>query len=184
MKIAVTGNIGSGKTEVIKFLSLLKFKCISSDQIISDLYNHPETRSAILHKLNLSDENYKKKIIDNLLNEEFNRKLKKAVYPFLYAKKKKIASKHEILQPIFYEVPLLFEEKLSKDFDLTIFIKSDITKRKKRVLARGVSVNYFNLMNKKQINQNKKELLSDYIISNNSSVLNLRINIIKLLNTI
>ena len=61
MKIAVTGNIGSGKTEVIKFLSVLKFNCISSDQIISDLYNHPETRSAILHKLNLSDENYKKK---------------------------------------------------------------------------------------------------------------------------
>ena len=86
--------------------------------------------------------------------------------------------------PTFYEIPLLFEEKLSKDFDLTIFIKADTSKRKKRVLARGVKDEYFDLMNKKQLNQYQKELLADHTITNNSSVLNLRLNIIKLLSKI
>jgi dephospho-CoA kinase len=184
MKVAITGNIGSGKTEVIKFLRTLKFKCISSDKIISELYKDDSIRKIILHKLNIPEDNFKNVIIERLLDTNFDRKLKKAIYPFLYAKKKTIAPKHQVLMPTFYEVPLLFEEKLSKDFDLAIFIKADTTKRKKRVLARGVSDEYFDLMNKKQLNQDQKELLADHTITNNSSVLNLRLNIIKLLSNI
>lgn len=184
MKVAITGNIGSGKTEVIKFLLGLKYKCISSDKIIDDLYKNDSTRKIILHKLNIPEDNYKKTIIERLLNTDFDRKLKKTIYPYLYAKKKTIAPKHQALMPTFYEVPLLFEEKLTRDFDLIIFIKSDITKRKKRVLARGVKDDYFDLMNKKQLNQDRKELLADHTITNNSSVLNLRLNIIKLLSSI
>jgi len=184
MKIAITGNIGSGKTEVIKFLLGLKFKCISSDKIIADLYKDSSTRKIILHKLKIPDDNFKKKIIERLLDTNFDRELKKTIYPYLYAKKKTIAPKHQALMPIFYEIPLLFEEKLSKDFDLTIFIKADTSKRKKRVLARGVKDEYFDLMNRKQLNQDQKELLADHTITNNSSVLNLRLNIIKLLSKI
>ena len=47
-KVAVTGNIGSGKTEFIKFISNLGFCCISSDAIISKLYNDERTRKIIL----------------------------------------------------------------------------------------------------------------------------------------
>ena len=184
MRVAITGNIGSGKTEVIKFLLTLKFKCISSDKIIADLYKDDSIRKTILHKLNIPEDNFKKKIIERLLDTNFDRKLKKTIYPYLYAKKKSVAPKHQVLMPTFYEVPLLFEEKLSKDFDLAIFIKADTTKRKKRVLDRGVSNEYFDLMNKKQLNQDQKELLADHTITNNSSVLNLRLNIIKLLSNI
>ena len=76
----------------------------------------------------------------------------------------------------------MFEEKLARSFDLIIFIKADINKRKERVLKRGVSKEYFNLMNKKQFNENTKSNLSDFTIQNNGSILNLRLNIIKLLN--
>ena len=90
--------------------------------------------------------------------------------------------KYETYNPIIFEVPLLFEEKLARSFDLIIFIKADINKRKERVLKRGASEEYFNLMNKKQINENTKSHLSDFTIQNNGSILNLRLNIIKLLN--
>ena len=53
IKVAVTGNIGSGKTEFIKFISKLGFCCISSDAIISKLYNDDRTRKIILEKLKL-----------------------------------------------------------------------------------------------------------------------------------
>ena len=88
IKVAITGNIGSGKTEFIKYISKLGFSCISSDAIISKLYKDNQTRKIILEKLKLNDYNYKQEIIRILQNEEFNRKLKKVIYPLLYSKKK------------------------------------------------------------------------------------------------
>ena len=96
-KVAVTGNIGSGKTEFIKFISKLGFYCISSYAIISKLYNDNRTRKIILEKLKLHDHNYKKEIIKMLQNEEFNRKLKRTIYPLLYAKKKNNSPKTSVL---------------------------------------------------------------------------------------
>ena len=53
IKVGVTGNIGSGKTEFIKFISKLGFFCLSSDNIISKLYKDDQNRKIILKKLNL-----------------------------------------------------------------------------------------------------------------------------------
>ena len=77
---------------------------------------------------------------------------------------------------------MLFEENLSNDFDITIFVKSDLNKRKQRVLKRGASEDYFSLMNNKQIKENVKKIKSTFTIENNGSILNLHLNIIKLLN--
>ena len=184
MKIAITGNIGSGKSEVIKFLSLKGYKCISSDQIIKSLYQDSNSREYILNRIGLPHKNYKEEIIKKLSDPVFNKNLKKVIYPLLYAKKKIIASKFDNFFPIFYEVPLLFEENLAQDFDGTIFINTNILIRKKRVLQRGVTDQYFHLMNQKQLKENIKKNLSDLTIDNNGSILNLRLNIIKLLKTL
>ena len=102
----------------------------------------------------------------------------------LYAKKKIIAPKFHNFIPTFYEVPLLFEENLAQDFDGTIFINTNILIRKKRVLQRGVTDQYFHLMNQKQLKENIKKNLSDLTIDNNGSILNLRLNVIKLLKSL
>ena len=54
MKIAVTGNIGSGKSEVIKFLSSIGYQCISSDHIIKSLYQNNQSRDYILKRIGVS----------------------------------------------------------------------------------------------------------------------------------
>jgi dephospho-CoA kinase len=184
MKIAITGNIGSGKSEVIKFLSLKGYKCISSDQIIKSLYQDSNSREYILNRMDLPHKNYKEEIIKKLSDPVFNKNLKKVIYPLLYAKKKIIAPKFDNFIPTFYEVPLLFEENLAQDFDGTVFINTNILIRKKRVLQRGVTDQYFHLMNQKQLKENIKKNLSDLTIDNNGSVLNLRLNVIKLLKTL
>ena len=184
MKIAITGNIGSGKSEAIKFLSLIGCKCISSDQIIKTLYQNDQSRSYILKRIGVTNNNYKEEIIKRLVDPVFNKNLKKVIYPLLYAQKKMAAPKFYQYTPIIYEVPLLFEEGLSRDFDYTIFIRANPAKRKQRVLSRGASSKYFNLMNRKQLKENIKENLSDFTINNNGSILNLRLNIIKLFYTL
>ncbi len=184
MKIAITGNIGSGKSEAIKFLLSLGYKCISSDQIIKSLYQNDQSRDYILKRIGVADKNYKEEIVKRLIDPLFNRNLKRVLYPLLYARKKIIAPKFDQHVPIFYEVPLLFEEKLAQDFDATIFISANPAKRKQRVLSKGASTYYFNLMNQKQLKENIKENLSDFTINNNGSILNFRFNIIKLLHTL
>jgi dephospho-CoA kinase len=105
MKIAITGNIGSGKSEAIKFLSSIGYKCISSDQIIKSLYQNNQSRDYILKRIGVADKNYKDEIIKRLANPLFNQKLKKVIYPLLYAKKKIIAPKFEQYAPIFMKFP-------------------------------------------------------------------------------
>ena len=72
MKIAITGNIGSGKSEAIKFLSLIGHKCISSDQIIKTLYQNDKSRSYILKRIGVTNKNYKEEIIKRLIDPVFN----------------------------------------------------------------------------------------------------------------
>ena len=74
------------------------------------------------------------------------------------------------------------KKNLFNNFNVTVFVNSDTTKRKQRVLKRGVTEDYFKLMNNKQIKENIKKNKSTFIVNNNGSILNLRLNIIKLLN--
>jgi len=173
MKIAITGNIGSGKSEAIKYLLKNNYCCISSDKIIAKLHQEEEFKNFISSQLHLDKKNYKDQILNNLKNNEFNKKLKKIIYPRLNAEKKKILPKFKSYQFLFHEIPLLFEEKLNSFYDKVIFIKSDFNKRLHRVMQRGVSKDYFYLMNKRQMNQNIKSLKADFTILNNGSKLDL-----------
>ena len=78
MKIAITGNIGSGKSEVIKFLSLKGYKCFSSDQVIKSLYQDSNSREYILNRMDLPHKNYKEEIIKKLSDPIFNKNFKKS----------------------------------------------------------------------------------------------------------
>ena len=99
MKIAITGNIGSGKSEAIKFLSSIGHKCISSDQIIKTLYQNDQSRSYILKRIGVTNKNYKEEIIKKLVDPVFNKNLKKVIYPLLYSQKKIIAPKFHQYTP-------------------------------------------------------------------------------------
>ena len=100
------------------------------------------------------------------------------------AKKKSIVPKCDNVMTAFYEGTLLFEENLAQNFDGTILMNTNSLIRKKRVLQRGVTEKYVHLMNQKQLKENIKKNMSDLTINNNGSVLNLRLNIIKLLKSL
>ena len=80
---------------------------------------------------------------------------------------------------IFFEVPLLYEEKLEKNYDKVIFIKSNLAKRLKRILIKGKAKDYFDTMNGYQGADAIKERLSDITIYNNGSKLDFINNLIK-----
>ena len=67
---------------------------------------------------------------------------------------------------VFFEIPLLVESKLMKKFDIVIFIKAKTDLRLKRFISKGGNKKLFQILNKKQLSDKKKEKHSDYVVVN------------------
>ena len=71
---------------------------------------------------------------------------------------------------LFYEIPLLIESKLMKNFDVIIFIKARKKIRLKRFLSKNGNKKIFNLLNKKQLSDKKKIKFCDYVVVNENNI--------------
>lgn len=168
-KIAITGKIGSGKSTALKHFKKLGHFTISSDEIIKEIYNDREQRESLLKILEIRERDYKKEIIKKIQNPVFNNKLKKNIYPLMHRLRARKKPTFFSKKNIFFEIPLLFEEKLEKDYDIIIFIKANYHVRLKRILKKGMTEKYFKTMNAYQSADGPKENYSHITIFNNGS---------------
>ena len=83
---------------------------------------------------------------------------------------RKFTKKHKNKKILFYEIPLLIESKLMKYFNLIIFIKANKSLRLKRFKSKKGNKKLFDLLNKKQLNDNKKIKFSNYVIVNEKNL--------------
>ena len=79
---------------------------------------------------------------------------------------------------IFYEIPLLIESKLMKYFDIVIFIKAKRKLRLKRFKANGGEARLFNILNGKQLSDQKKSKFSNHVITNEKNFNILKSNLL------
>ncbi len=185
-KIAITGNIASGKSQVEKELILLGYKVIDTDKInheilekdektiqeiknsfIScDILNDEERLSREkLGKIIFSDSE-KKKILENILHKKIYEKLE-----IFYEN-----NKNEKL--VFVSIPLLFEAKQENKFDKIVFVSAEEEIRLKRLIERNkYNIDYAKTRIAAQEKEETKIAKSDFIIHNNSDLTNLRMQI-------
>ena len=71
---------------------------------------------------------------------------------------------------LFLEIPLLVESKLMKYFDVILLIKSNKILRLKRYKAKKGDIRLFNLLDKQQLNANKKIKYCNHVIINNKTL--------------
>lgn len=177
IKIAITGKIGSGKSTALNFFKKLGYFTLSSDQIIKEIYDNHSMRRKLLKKIGIPDKEYKKEILKKIHDPNFNRILKRNLYPLMNRLRSKKNPSFTSMRKLFFEVPLLFEEKLEKNYDMIIFIKSDYSVRRKRVLEKGMTDQYFKTMDSYQSPEAPKQNYSDITILNNGSVIDFYIKI-------
>ena len=79
---------------------------------------------------------------------------------------------------IFFEIPLLIESRLMKNFDVIFFIKAKKSLRLKRFKAKGGDKKFFNILNSKQLNDNKKSRYCDHVIVNEKNLIILKKNLL------
>ena len=144
IKVAITGNIGSGKSTITKVIRELGFKVFDSDKEVKkaltkkDLINQisKEFKSKIpgLIKRNAID---KAKLGEFVFsNPDELKKLENIVHPRVWESKEKFFEKNCNESVVFLDIPLLFEKKLQSKFDFIIRTRVSEEVQKKRVLKR------------------------------------------------
>ena len=116
-KIVLTGNIGAGKSTIIKIFQKYNVPIFDADNSVQEIYNNNHQFKEQLSKINpdfiVDNQIFKPKIIAYLHeNPEFMDILESLLYPILAIKRQKFIQTHQKKNHIMivFEVPLLFEK--------------------------------------------------------------------------
>ena len=178
--VAITGGIGSGKSTFSKQILRRKLKLLDSDQQVDKIYTKPNNDFVkYLRKIGLEksikaknkvDKKYISKII--FINKDIRHKLQNYIFKIVRKRRSKFieSQKKRGEKVIFFDIPLLLENNLAKDYDLVISIISAKKNRYKRLkLSKKLSIVDFNNIIKAQTTDLDRRKNSDIIILNNDS---------------
>ena len=170
-RIGITGSLASGKSTASKILGNIG-PVFSADSIVKKLYSQKKFRKHISKKLKIqSSSNIKNLIKQKILRDKFFfKKLEKIIHPLVRREMINFTQKHKNKKFIFFEIPLLVESCLMKNFDIILYIKAKKSLRLKRFKKKGGSKIFFNVLNKKQFSDKKKAKYCDHVIVNEKNL--------------
>ena len=177
--VAITGGIGSGKTTISKYLKKNNFAVHESDSGVSQIYIKPNKLFLSFLKKNVSKEVVtrnkidKRKIAEIIFNDKkikqklenyIHKEVKKSRDSFV---KKNIKNKKNL---IFVDIPLLFENKLEKNFDKVLCVIAKKKIRRERVLRnKKFTKKTLQKIFKFQVSDKERKARSNIIIYNNDT---------------
>lgn len=183
IKVAITGNIASGKSCIEEYLKQLGYKLVDADKINHEILNTDKTTIKkiiqIFDEYDITDENNsisreklgkivfdnkeKLKELESILHKEISNKINAF---FEENKKEKI---------VFVSAALLFESGFYKDYDKVIFVSAKEEIRLKRLITRNnYTIEYAKKRISSQDAEEQKIKKSDFVIENNSDLQSLK----------
>ena len=170
IRIAIGGDIGSGKSYVAKCFG---FPVFNADLEVAKIYkNNKKVFQKLKKELPLYFESFpvkKKEIIHAILSNK--RNLKKIIKIIHFEVRKKMYNflkKNKDKKFVVLDIPLLLENKINKKKDVLIFVeskKSEILKRLKK--RKNFNMKILNNFKKIQLSLDLKKRKSQFIIKNN-----------------
>ena len=177
IKIAIIGDIGSGKSFVSKqFL----FPVFDADREVKKIYqNDQKCFKKLKKKLPkfISSFPIKKKEIGKAILENKNnlKKIINVVHPIIRIRMKKFFKKNKNKKVIVLDIPLLLENKLNKKNYILIFVSARKSKIMKNLKNRkNYNPQILKVLKKFQLPLELKRKKSNYIINNNFRSLSLK----------
>lgn len=153
LKIAITGNIASGKSEVEKIIAQ-DFPVFDADKIAHKFLGNVDRRA-------LGEKVFSDPVVRKKLEEYIHPKVKDEILKIFCESQDKY---------VFVSIPLLFETGFDKLFDKIIFVQCDDKLRLERLMKRN---NFTKEQALKRMNaqmpQDDKINKSDFVIHNNST---------------
>lgn len=141
-KIAITGGIGSGKSLATDTLKAAGYFTLSSDEIVSELYEKKEVRK-ILKSIfptavgNAPDFSIDRKAVAKITfsDKEKHKELTQAITPLVFDEIEKRSRNNAATTVV--EVPLLFECDYQNNFDSVLVITREKEARIQSVITRS-----------------------------------------------
>lgn len=167
-KIAITGNIASGKSQVENFIAKY-YPVYDTDEIAHKILNEITEFYGLDVFTNKKID--RKKLGDLVFNNlELKQKLEALIHPKIKKELERIFRKHINDKFVFISIPLLFEVGWEYLFDEIILITADDSIRLSRLMQRNNFTEESALQRiKAQIAQEDKVSKADYIIENNTT---------------
>ncbi|MBO5948255.1 dephospho-CoA kinase [bacterium] len=186
IKVALTGNIASGKSQIETFFCHLGVKILDADKIVIDLYQKEsfldEITAKFSHK-NLIKNNQlnKGKLIFELFNDKiFKKDFENFIHPIVWEKIEEFFAENKNEKFVIISIPLLFECDWQNRFDKIILATADENIRIERLMARN-NVTKEDALKRiaAQLSDVQKIKFVDFIIENNSTFDSLKLNVQK-----
>ena len=170
-KIAITGNIGSGKSWVCElFKQRLGIPVYNSDDAAKQMYFLPEVREKLVERFGdgfyVSDRELNRKLIADLIfsDETAQRDLEGILYPALFVDFEQWMTKQHTPYVLF-ESALVFEKRLEKYFNAVVMVSASVETRLRRAMLRDhCDEATVRARMAKQWPEEGKRLLADYVI--------------------
>ena len=171
-KIAITGNIGSGKSLICKIFNHLGINTFHSDEETKKLYFLPEVKNEITshfgEEVYFADGSLNKKLLSYHLfqNEEALKFIESLLYPKLNQVFDEWCEK-QTSDYVLFESAILFEKNFDKQFDKIIFVSAPEDVRVKRATQRD-NCDEENVRSRMRLQWDEETKISksDYIINN------------------
>ena len=189
MIIGVTGTIGSGKSTVCNIVRNLGYEVIDADAIHHELMevgnvSYNDVVNSFENKILNEDKTINRSVLRNIIlnSKEKKEESERISFANILSKMQEYSKGKNI---IFWEVPLLFEAGWDQYVDLSIVVISDENTIINRVMKRsGLSVDEVKKFINTQMPVNEKIKKANYILENNTDMVELTRRVSDLINKI
>ena len=172
--VAITGPIGSGKSEVLNLFKKYGHEALSADEITHSLYKEKTVQNEIkkfIPTLVIKNGDIDRDSLREYLIDNPNKKKRLEKYVHSLVSEYIISAIKHSKQNIAMEVPLLFESHLDDFADVIVYVDADEKVRKERLIKRDKNYKESLIINSSFDTENKKK--ATHIIINNEGIANL-----------
>ena len=182
-KIGITGSIGTGKTTIAKMFTVLNIPLFDADYEVKSLLKQREIVKKIESEWPDTIENNlinKKKLKTHVFSKDVDRKkLENILHPALNVKKNLFNKTNKNKLLVVFDVPLIYETKSQKAYNLIILASCDENKQKERVLKRdNIDGKLFEKIKNSQLSLKKKMKFNPILINTNKAKILVYIEVI------
>ncbi len=176
LSVALTGNIGSGKTTVATIFNVMGIPVFNADVEAKNLYNDNEVLEILRNSFSdaiftIDGRVDKKKLASLIFNDkEALAKINRIIHPLVLSKFQAWKQSNSFYHYTIHETAILFENNLEDNFDYIINVSATLEVRIQRVItrdstSRDIVVDRIN----NQLSDELKNEKSDFIIFNNEN---------------
>lgn len=181
--IAITGGIGSGKSELRKIFENLGYLAFNADQLARDILHEQNVVQELISVFGtdifFKGELQREKLRDIVFNDAAKRKQLEAItHPAiakLFEKHKQTLENLGTSTWMFYEAAVIIESNRHKEFDALILVTASEDVRVERLgSVRGIDEQIARRVMQAQLSDVEKAKHADFIIDNSGSKTELR----------